>query len=192
MKSFAPSEEKWNELRIAYADAMWQWAMIEAEIFTIYVAALKALKRDLRPLRAAFFATQSFEVKLAMVTAAAQKTFGPRRLKVWSALAKRCRDEQTKRGKIAHLTGYCFPPKKPGQPGPVYVVTEPLWHRAHPPDWGTAKSQGYDAFKLRQLHGAWYALDIEIGRFAKQLWGKLPLPVLDVQQARQRRATRRQ
>jgi hypothetical protein len=68
-----PDERFWQELQIAYADAMWVWAEVETSLFTIFVAAVNGLKSDIRPTRAAFFAIHSFEMRLTATHAARER-----------------------------------------------------------------------------------------------------------------------
>src|SRR5437762_1568885 len=69
------SEKELNDLRIAYADALWTWADIESQLFMIFYLAVKSrrsTKADMERLREMFFSINSFDIRLIMTHAAAK------------------------------------------------------------------------------------------------------------------------
>jgi hypothetical protein len=170
------SSEPLINLKLAFADAMWTWAHVETQIFAIYVAAVGGLTIDMRPIRAAFFAINSFEMRLTM-THAALKERWPRHplLKVWSALRGRCDKAAGQRGRIAHRAGTVWWPEKPHQKVLV-ALHEPTWHHAAPQNWGTAKSTGIDEAMLRQFESDWHKINYDLSQFALRVWQEARLP----------------
>jgi hypothetical protein len=162
------SAEPWKNLQMAYADAMWAWASVETQLFVIYLAAVGALQIDMRPLRAAFFAINSFEMRLAMTRAAIKERW--KNLPGWTELNERCQTAASKRGRIAHREGRLFWPEKPHQKGAIIALVEPFWHHASPQNWGTAKSTGIDEKMLRQFQTEWVRLNYDLAQFGASLW----------------------
>ena len=161
------SVEPWKNLQMAYADAMWTWASVETQVFVIYLAAIGALNLDIRPIRAAFFSINSFEMRLTTTNAAVKERWG--KVPRWIALLERCKKASGQRGRIAHREGRVFWPEKPHQK-PLVVLCEPFWHHASPQNWGTAKSTGVDEDMLLQFKTEWHRLNYDLAEFGKDLW----------------------
>lgn len=164
------SHSEWDKLRIIYATALWAWAEVDAQLFSIYAAAVSDTTGDLRPLRAAFFAIVSFEARLAATHAAFKEKWGNKPyIAIWGPLHKRCDKARAQRGSIAHLSGTRIEADKPHRK-PIHVLIEPRWHHRHPQSWGQAKSEGFDFMKLSQFAYEWMGLSSELGILSRNLW----------------------
>jgi hypothetical protein len=173
------TEDEWRSLQDAYANAMWTWANIEGGIFTVYAAAIGVLRLDLRPIQAAFFAINSFQVRLKSTHAAVEFRWrNHERFKRWADLRNRCNKASTERGRIAHKAGVYFAPQKPYQQ-PLHILLQPFWDPRHPPDWGTAKSLGIDAEQLRKWSASWHSVGYDLNEFTKELWGEVMVPPVE-------------
>jgi hypothetical protein len=171
-----------DELKSAYADAMWGWVHIEAIIFSSYAAALGVLQANIEPARSAFFAINSFEARLLMTNAAIKQRWEKNpvispyvNFSEWDELFQRCREASKQRGSIAHLTGARVNPDKPHQKQ-IFLLLEPPSDPRHPITWGEAKSRGVDAKKLNEFNRDWKNLYRDLSVFAIHLWlAELPL-----------------
>ena len=173
MSNHTTHDRNWRDLKEAYAEAMWTWAEVEGQIFTIYVAAVGVLKLDIRPLQASFFAVNSFEARLIMTSSAVKQRWGEKHphFAKWASLRERCDKAAGERGRIAHKTGTYWPIQKPHQ-HPLYILSDPSWHFGRPQKWGVAKSTGFDAPKLRQFAEGWHRVCADLHRFSLELWSE--------------------
>jgi len=169
-------KREWATLKEDYADAIWAWGHVEAELWTVYVASVGATHIDLRPLNAAFFALNSFESRLVMTHAAMKKRWDKKPLfNAWCELRERCDKASGERGRIAHRVGFHIPKDKPHQHD-LYILTEALWHSKRPLTWGEAKSTGIDSKQLTQFGKKWHRLYYDLNQFALALWHQDLLP----------------
>jgi len=167
------SNKKWRELQQEYANALWMWANIEAQIFIIYASALGMSGKDVQPLRSAFFSINSFEMRLTMTHAAVKTQWGEesQAFILWGELRKKCDKANRKRGKIAHKIGMCYSTPN----NLIFALTDPLWHTNHL-DWRKAKAEGINAETLKQYAAEWNDLDAMLINFGLVLWNGEPLP----------------
>jgi hypothetical protein len=161
-----PSDEL-TELKLAFADALWKWAEVETQVFAVYICTVATLQTDIRPIRAAFFAINSFEMRLTMTDAAVKQRWPKAKslLADWRTLRERCHDASRQRGRIAHRAGNVRWPDKPHQK-PFVALHEPTMHADSPKNYGIAKSTGIDTGMLRQFCGTWSKLNSDLNLFA--------------------------
>lgn len=155
-----------NELKMAYADAMWVWAQVETNLFTIYASTVDpnivnvrfdelVARREWSAMRAAFFSINSFEMRLVMTNASAKISWaGHHYLDLWSEIYGLCTKENKRRGKIAHLTGGIFEAAGHHQHD-LAVLHQPFGHIKFPEDYGRAKSEGFTAQVLNGYRKEW-------------------------------------
>lgn len=158
-----------DDLKVAYADAMWVWAEVETGLFSIYTSAIDpnivnvdfddaVTRKEWHALHAAFFAINSFEMRLVMTNAAAKVAWaGHDYLNLWSEIFELCLKENKRRGKIAHLTGSIFEAPDGGKVD-IAVLHQPSGHTKFPANYGKAKSEGHNAETLKQYSKDWEAL----------------------------------
>jgi hypothetical protein len=185
-----PPDDDEEVLLASFGRAMSTWSELEASLAGLFQMIVGASMQgiDVRPAMFAFFAVQSFEVRLTMVNAAAQQKWqritGPasqegnaEHLKDWNRIFKDCEKARRKRGKIGHLSAARIR-LKDGRWAMRLVRPG-----THPENHGFSQGSKtrYSAGDLLQLAHEWHALSYAIHQFelhvvAQELSSKSPPP----------------
>lgn len=167
-----------NELRTAYAKAMWAWASVEAEWFTVYVAALDAFRSRFRSLQRSYFSIVSAKTRLDMTNVAAKTAWDKTPiLDAWMTLAERSRKELSTRGRIAHLQGMVVYPEDAHEKK-LALLMEHMWHPEHPFKYKERKNKGYSAEQLTVMQVLWEQLAKDLSDFSKPMWDEALKPAM--------------
>jgi hypothetical protein len=147
-----------EELAVAYAEAMWQWARVEHEAFYIYLAAVGKARDDYRTLQAAYLSLTLTEHRLRMMRAAASSAWSGTILEDFQAIESALTKGNKTRNKIAHLTAadgnprLILPPPKGDDPSAASKFA----------------GQNWTAQKLRSLAAEWSNLQRQIDAFVRE------------------------
>jgi len=185
-----PADDDETALYVSFGRAMSIWSELEASLAGLFHIIVGASMRgvDVRPAMFAFFAVQSFEVRLKMVNAAAQQKWqritGPafqegnvEHLEDWNRIFKECEKSRRKRGKIGHLS-VARVRLKDGR-----LAMRLVRPGTHPENYGFTQGSKtrYSARDLLQLEHEWHSLSYIIHQFelhvaAQELSSRSPTP----------------
>lgn len=143
-----------QRLKVAFADALWIWAQIELELFDIFRIAISGDKswETEDDLRAAFYAVNGAEIRLAMTNAIASKSWGgTEALEEWNSIYKEINKARRKRGQLAHKFGTTV--YDSGHEAAMLIQGA----SPHDPPYkiGEESSRAFNAKQLEALHVSW-------------------------------------
>lgn len=170
-REFQPKPNELDRLKVAYADAMWSWAHVEAEWLPAYICATNSFWAKFSPIQQSYFSIVTAKVRLDMTHAAARAAWDGRpehqtTFDEWTLLADRSRKELAKRGRIAHLTGgYVFDIRKP----PVARLVQHSWHPEFSFKYEDQKNRGISIEQLQEMFKAWNTLAADLQKFSSGL-----------------------
>ena len=142
-------------LATAYGECIWEWSLIEAELFHVFRAAsglvISMTVRDTerqKTLARAFFAVKGFEIRLAMTHELAKQRWEKSpHLATWNTIYDELRTQKGVRGKIAHCTGLLYPNQDSRKP-PIALLIDPRLHVDISVNFQDAKNRGFTLLKL--------------------------------------------
>lgn len=159
-----------KELKIAYASAMWSWARIDSDIFSVYIAAIDGFMANFLATQKSYFSVVSAQARLDITHQAALSRWANSPLLArWIKLQKTCKSELAARGRIAHLTGSIFEPEMPHQKH-IAILEEHFWHPNKKLKYNEAKSVGFTADQLIELSKKWDDLHRQLRQFYEPIW----------------------
>ena len=173
------SEEPGPELKAlaaAYGECLWDWSLIETELFMVFTAA-SGLVRSMtladterhKTLAGTFFAVKGIEIRLAMTHALAQHRWEKSpHLAIWKGIHDDLDKQRRVRGKIGHRTGLLFSNPDSGKP-PIALLIDPRMHVDMAVSYQDAKNGGISLVKLVQIHQDFLRLQKRMGEFVLTL-----------------------
>ena len=148
-----PWEQEYEDLKSNFAEALWSWANIEADLFSLYQCAI-GYKSEGRALHKAFFSIKGVEIRISVTDAAFINRWPTgEHAEKWKQLRANLDKSRRARGKLAHHAGIKiqYEPFVKPRPAPLVILVEPYTHEAFPEAKQDALNRGFTAAQLGAL-----------------------------------------
>ena len=172
-------EKEYSLLQANFAESIWNWANIEAALFSLYQCAIGFNAEGGRALHKAFFAIKGVEIRVS-VTDAAMKYRWPTGSYIdeWVKIRTRLDKSRRSRGRLAHHAGIKI---KFGEDGkslsevePLVILVEPYVHDEFPESRQDAINRGFSATQLGELAEEFKALDADMWTLIMRIRREVP------------------
>ena len=178
-------QEEYKLLQANFADSMWNWANIEAALFSLYQCAVGFNVEGGRALHKGFFSIKGVEIRISVTDAVMKHRWpqGPH-IEKWVAIRAKLDKQRKARGRLAHHAGikinFGEKGKRLSEVQPLVILVEPYVHDDFPETKQDAINRGFSAKQLGNLAEEFKALDDELWALIWEIrLGKPPLkPIL--------------
>ncbi len=162
-------------LATAYGECMWDWSLIEAELFLVFMAASSLTRcttfedtERRETLARAFFAVIGMKIRMGMTHALALERWKKSpHLATWKPIYKELNKQRCERGRIGHRTGHLYLPdsSKP----PIALPIDPRLHVDIAVNFQDAENDGISLAKILEIHQDFLRLQRRMREFVVTL-----------------------